>query len=242
MITPKKLGVLATSLLAMAGLASAAIVNTTPVVYAMPDSEQTDFLYVFSVAQYDPTVTGFALNSVHITLEGTALSGPGTVTCLNSDGDGHCTGSVQSDIVMDLSTNAIAISQVIPLTMFNYDIDCTPVGGCTFPEPVNTQSEEIPGDTNTDTDTVWFYLNTDPGIIALFSGNGNINVDLNADGTVTTTNDSGNASADNPLRGIANITVYYDYVTPDTDVPEPGTMALMGTALAGIAMFLRRRK
>jgi hypothetical protein len=41
---------------------------------------------------------------------------------------------------------------------------------------------------------------------------------------------------------VAPLTIIYDFTPPDSTVPEPSTYALMGTGVAGLLFFARRRK
>lgn len=62
-------------------------------------------------------------------------------------------------------------------------------------------------------------------------------------GIVHTTTDvsGGNFTTSQVTKAVANLTVTYDY-TPYSDTPEPGTLILLGTALAGAGFIRARRK
>lgn len=79
-------------------------------------------------------------------------------------------------------------------------------------------------------------------ILDLFTGSGTINTFLygNSDDWFNTT--GGNVVNSVATQGRGTVYVQYEYQTRTTTVPEPGTLAVFGLGLAGLALRARRRQ
>jgi hypothetical protein len=69
---------------------------------------------------------------------------------------------------------------------------------------------------------------------------GSVGYDVRAIGSGSIASDNGNLDASISTQARYNLRLVYDYTAPTTQVPEPGSMALFGAALAGLA-FIRRK-
>ncbi len=221
-------------LAASVAAASAAVVTTTPVTLSF-GPQQTDFNTSMVFSQFDPSLYGGAsLNSVHITLSGTATSAGGSLICLIPGSGGTCDATLSSQITMTLSTvPAGVLSVVIPA--FSYSA------------PAFTGTVSVPANTNTDSVTDVYCAIGVPGctmlapaVMSLFSGTGTITLDLFADGLVTTINNNGTAAGSQPLDGSGSVTIYYDYII--ADLPEPASLAILGLGTLGLVAMRRRRQ
>jgi hypothetical protein len=79
---------------------------------------------------------------------------------------------------------------------------------------------------------------TTPAILAEFTGTGNISLNASTFTETVLANTGGNTAAAQVTTASATGTVTYHYNV----VPEPGSFAVMGSALFGLLAFARRRK
>lgn len=241
----------AAGLLASAGIANANIVTreTDPQMQSF-GPQQTDFDTTLTFDSFDendvvlgPRETFIDFNSVHILLTGLANAGPGgSVQCFVGDNDGRCTGSVESKVTMDLSIAGISLGQVIPLTTTNYDIaqgetiSLAPDSGMDSDEIVYDLMDLLPdGATAVEIQTVLDQF--DESIVGP-----NVILDVVADGTVTTINDTGVAAGQNPITGTIEAEIVYDYkVETVMDTPEPASLLGLGF-IGGLGLLGKRKK
>ena len=195
----------------------------------------------FTVNQYDPAANGgIPLNSLHISLDGNAVSGPGSVSCIVPDGNGGCNGSLSSTVTLLLSLGATNLAIVHPFTQFNYS-GLTPAAS-PLAVPTDSGSDAIALAYAIDCTGISNCTVESGAFFSPWIGNGTVTVNMSADGTVSTTNTSGSAFGNNPLSAGGNYAVSYDYADPNNSVPEPATLSLLALGLSVIAASRRNPK
>jgi PEP-CTERM motif len=69
---------------------------------------------------------------------------------------------------------------------------------------------------------------------------GSVGYDVRAIGSGSIASDNGNLDSSISTQARYNLLLTYDYTAVTTQVPEPGSMALFGVALAGLAVMRRK--
>lgn len=180
-----------------------------------------------AINQFDPALG--TLNSINVTLEGNIF---GDIKLENTGSEpATITGSLKANI--DLLTGSILITQVLPLSThvfnaatFDGAIDFGGTSGVTFGDLTASDSKSV---------------NVPVADWAAFIGLGNVSFTLDALGKSGATG-GGNAISQFITLADAGVTVTYDYGPANNEVPEPATMLLFGTGLAGLAGLRLRRK
>lgn len=218
--------------------AGAVIVNT-PVQTVNFGPAQTDVTFNgLNFNKFD--MPGFSLNSVHITLVGTLAASASSITCFVGDGGGLCNYVQTYSISMTLSapgpTNLVVTVPSTSYSNTSLAASATDILAAASNTATNSNSWCVvmsPG-----------CANINPALVSLFSGPGTISLSSFADGSVTTTQNSGVAGSVNPatLTGSGTITLYYDYDNGVVLTPEPASMAVLGGGLVAMGLLRRRRR
>jgi len=193
----------------------------------------TDWSHTLSVSQYNGANPLF---SVKITLD-TSVTQQGHIENGNPDaadftakGIGDVSmgypsgGNLTGHVVNDFGSFTLAGSDLPPVFGFP-DFNGSGPDYVSFGPKVGTDSN--------------FIIITNPADLALFIGAGSVNFLTNASGTSAFT---GPGNADEQILTNATAKVTVEYTSRPLDVPEPSTVAFLGTSmLSGVGFVIRRR-
>jgi hypothetical protein len=231
---------IAVALVLLSGLASAGTIGpyttTTPIVARTTDFGNTGTdnppipsgTASLSFAKFDTTLG--TLNSVTITLNDSFST---VLTVTNTSATTNASGYIRTEV-------QIAIGSGLGDWMNNSTDTTLPKFNYTLLPLASTTSGTLTG---TDSSTGVYTSGADAAIIALFeaAGGGTYNLPV---GTFTDTlqsNTGGNTNSGQVTSASITGTVTYDYTPPPSGAPEPATMALLGSALVGLAVLGRKR-
>ena len=176
---------------------------------------------------------GFTLTGVTVTLDG-QMTGTGSVTNTgNSPANAswsYQNGSGLTDMLISVGGNPMV--NVVPVPSFtNAQVLLgVPAGGTANFTNRNFQDTQNTG------------LLTSGAIFNSFNVAGNIPVNFTANAFVQTGCSNGNCNFSLVTQSRGIITVRYDYEPSTGGIPEPSTMALLGSALVGLGLIARRRQ
>jgi hypothetical protein len=146
-----------------------------------------------------------------------------TLTIINNDPSGS-EGNAKTHLIVTVTDPATLLSVIS--SIYSQPFDYVLGGGGSISSGLLTDSGSNSGS--------W----TTPAILAEFTGTGNISLNASTFTETVLANTGGNTAAAQVTTASATGTVTYHYNV----VPEPGSFAVMGSALFGLLAFARRRK
>ncbi len=209
---------------------------------ASTGANSTDFFTVFNIPQFNSALGN--LTQITVTVGGT-MTATGTLTNSSSSAATGTTIS-QNSTITDASPQFVAGSFgsvtinggtsggdtfLVFTTSANGGSSVGTIAGNTTVSNINLSGSFTP---STVTQTSGF----DPNLIGL----GTYGVTFNTGEYTTSGGSGGNITASASTQDNLNLSITYNYSTPQISTPEPASMALIGSGLAGIGAVTRRRR
>ena len=207
---------------------------------ASTGANSTDFFTVFNIPQFNSALGN--LTQITVTVGGT-MNAVGTLT---NTGTSQATGAVisQTSTITDASPQYVTGSGVVINggtssgdTFLQFTTSASGnfvVGAIAGSSTVNNINLSGIFSPSTVTQTTGF----DPNLIGL----GTYGVTFNTGEFTTSGGSGGNLTASATTQDNLNLSITYNYSTPQISTPEPASMALIGSGLAGIGAVTRRRR
>ncbi len=197
---------------------------------AMTGNDPTDWMNSLMIPQFDPT-TG-TLNTIKFTLEGTV---DGDVS-LENLGASPVTISSTLQATIGATLPVLGVLSVSPssgradmLAAFDGTNDFGGTSGVSMAPVTPVMLMNMVGPS------------ADAGLLAIFTGVGNVNVPVDAVGMSSASGPGGAIFVSQFLtRAKAKLIVDYDFTPAGPVVPEPWTVFLLGSGLLGVGVLRRR--
>lgn len=211
---------------AFAAVGAQAAVSTASANIGLTD---TDFTLGLALSALTPAVpAGATVNSAALTFSGSFLS---TLTALNTSNTSSNVFSRTSNLNLDLLFNGSSLGG-LSLAIWNVPNTTLGVSGG------GSDFRDFGSSTGSDSVTI---NSSDAGLLAALSaGTGNFQCDAFVQSSGR--DGGGNVRVVQATQAACGLSVALDYTAaPPPAVPEPGSLALVGLALAGVAAASRRK-
>lgn len=195
------------------------------------DTTRTNFDILGELAQFDPSLG--TLNKIEFTLEGDVTGSASVESLDNADSSIHA--DLSATITLSNSIDPMALIElVVVIPAVNATFDATSFDGTIdFGGSSGTTFNTLMGEAD-ETEIL-----TDAADFVPYVGLGTFAISIEALGSSSATG-SGNLITQFSTLAAAKAKVVYHY-TPDGQIPVPGALVLMGTALAGFGASRRKR-